>query len=373
MNDHDSMTPPGNHPTSIFLEACRSQLSTPIPVWFPVTRPGKQFPDRGQQSIPALPDLFQTPDAIRKSTLTVVSPLNPDAVLLSSDGMLPLQGMGVRLQDDRGTQLQAVSPLRSPRDIDLLGTPPAAEHLTPTLSAIPPLRQECHRRGFPLVGWTRAPLSLALDAIDGPRSAHSEKTRSLLYQHPAAWKRLMEKLVTITADYAQQQARAGVQAVLIDDPVSGNMLPPADYRRHIFPYLARLLERLRNLEIPILYHSALQQSLLGEVAGLVDVISLEYRIPRQSTLQDLDPDQALQITLDPALFSTPWREVKAHLNAFLDDTAGRSGTLLAVFDPEPDDVSQSNLRRTVEYIHARTSPEVHPPRISVTETGGGMG
>lgn len=371
MNDHDSMTPPGSHPSSIFLEACRSQLSAPIPVWFPVTRPGKQYPARGQQSIPPLPDLFQSPDAIRKSTLDSVSLLNPDAVLLASDGMLPLQGMGVRLQDDRGMQFQAASPLRSPRDIDLLGTPPAEEHLSPTLSAIPPLQQACHTRGFPLVGWARAPLSLALDAIDGPRSAHSENTRTLLYHHPAAWKRLMEKLVTVTADYVQHQVRAGVQAVLIDDPVSGSMLPPADYRRHIFPYLAQLLDRLRNLEIPVLYHSALQQPLLGEVAGLADVISLEYRIPRESALQALDPNQALQITLDPLLFSAPWREVKVHLDAFLDAAAGRSGTLLGVFDPGTDNVNRRNLRRTVEYIHHQTRLEVRPPRSPVKETRGG--
>jgi len=367
MNNPNPVSPSSSSPPSIFLDACRSQSATRLPVWFPLTRPGTQNQAEQQPS----PEIFHSPHAIQQATLDLISSLNPDAVLLSSDGMLPLQGMGIQLEPARSMRLQAASSLRSPRDIDLLATPPAEEHLAPILSVIPSLQQKCRARGLPLVGWARAPLSLASNAIDGVQSSSSENTRALLYQHPAAWKRLMEKLVTVTADFLLHQVQSGVEAVLVHDPVSGTMLSPEDYRRHILPHLSELFEKLENLEAPVLYHSALQQPLLEKVSGMVDVISLDHRAPLKTVLQGLDPAQPVQITLDPVLFSAPWREVKAHLDSFLDEAAGRSGTLLGVFDPGVGDPSRRNLLRVVEYIHRQSGPEFTTSPGPISETRGG--
>ena len=63
-----------------------------------------------------------------------------------------------------------------------------------------------------------------------------------MYGEPAAWERLMDKLVTVQADYLMQQAKAGASALQIFDSWAGLALGREDYLRYVLPYNQKLVE-----------------------------------------------------------------------------------------------------------------------------------
>ena len=63
--------------------------------------------------------------------------------------------------------------------------------------------------GTPLIGFSGAPFTLASYAIEGGGSRNYARTKALMYGEPAAWRRLMSRLVAVLADFLLAQARAG--------------------------------------------------------------------------------------------------------------------------------------------------------------------
>ncbi len=115
--------------------------------------------------------------------------------------------MGLDLDFVKGDGPRIGNPIASTRDVDLLGTPPAAETMAGTLEAIRLVRAELEPRGVPVIGFAGAPFTLASYAIEGGTSRDFTKTKAFMLSEPAAWKRLLGKLVTVQADYLLAQAR----------------------------------------------------------------------------------------------------------------------------------------------------------------------
>ena len=78
-----------------------------------------------------------------------------------------------------------------------------------TLEAIRLVRRELEPRDVPVIGFAGAPFTLASYAIEGGTSRDFTKTKAFMLSEPAAWKRLLGKLVTVQADYLLAQARGG--------------------------------------------------------------------------------------------------------------------------------------------------------------------
>ena len=76
-----------------------------------------------------------------------------------------------------------------------------------TLEAIRIVRRELEPRDVPVIGFAGAPFTLASYAIEGGTSKDFTRTKAFMLSEPAAWKRLLGKLVTVQADYLLAQAR----------------------------------------------------------------------------------------------------------------------------------------------------------------------
>ena len=148
--------------------------------------------------------------------------------------------MGLELEFVKGVGPRINNPLRSNYAIDLLATPPAEEHLSPTLNALRLVANELSPRDIPLIGFAGAPFTLASYAIEGGGSKTYATTKSLMYREPAAWKRLMTKLVTVQGDYLTKQAEAGASALQVFDSWAGLALGREDYVRYVLPYNQQL-------------------------------------------------------------------------------------------------------------------------------------
>ena len=172
------------------------------------------------------------------------------------------------------------NPIASTRDVDLLGTPPAEETMPATLRAIALVRAELESRDIPVIGFAGAPFTLASYAIEGGTSKDFSRTKAFMLSEPAAWRRLLGKLVTVQADYLLAQARAGAQALQVFDSWAGRALGRDDYVRYVAPHNRELFAAVAEAGVPVVNFSLGVSSYLAEAAACGgDVVGLDWHLP----------------------------------------------------------------------------------------------
>ena len=249
---------------SRFLRACLRQPVDRTPVWF-LRQAGRYMPEyRAVRSHHSLLDICRTPDIAAEVTITAAEFLGVDAAIIFANLLLPLTPMGLDFEfvADEGPRVHApirsanqARALRTDRTDDLLYVARAIEKVTAHFA---PPRSDGDQLG--IIGFCGAPFTLASYMIEGgssrnyietkrlmyastptdgftPSSCHSERSEESPLYLPCpvpgsdAWPILMEKLVTVLANYAAQQVAAGADVIQVFDSWVG-ALSVSDYRQY---------------------------------------------------------------------------------------------------------------------------------------------
>jgi uroporphyrinogen decarboxylase len=343
-------------PTSPFLRACRGLATDRTPVWL-LRQAGRYQPEyRAVREKHSMLEIIGTPELAAQVTLLPVDAFGLDAAIVFSDILPPLVGMGLDLDFVKGDGPRIGNPISSTRDVDLLGTPPAEETMTGTLGAIALVRQELESRDIPVIGFAGAPFTLASYAIEGGTSKDFSRTKAFMLSEPAAWKRLLGKLVTVQADYLLAQARAGAQALQVFDSWAGRALGREDYLRYVAPHNRELFARVASAGVPVINFSLGVSSYLAEAAGCGgDVVGLDWALPLDEAWEQVGFGRPVQGNLDPASLLAPWRELEFRIGDVLDRAGGRPGHIFNVGHGLVPQTPVDNVRRLVEHVRERTS------------------
>jgi len=331
----------------VLLRACRGEAVPYTPIWI-MRQAGRYLPAyrrlrKGRTMLEALRD----PELAAEITVLPLKKFDLDAAIVFSDILPPLIGMGLDLDFVAGVGPRLKDPLRTNKQIDRLRVPPAKEVMPEVLET---LRLVKPTLDVPLIGFVGAPFTLASYAIEGGGSRTYVRTKTLMYTQPAAWDRLMTKLVAVTADLLKEQVRAGADCVQVFDSWAG-ILGPADYRRFVQPYSRRLLAQM---EVPVIHFSTGTSAYLDAIAAAGgDVIGVDWRIA-------LDKAHAIvkrpvMGNLDPVTLFAPWRELKVHVDDVLQRANG-PGHIFNLGHGILPETPVDNVRRLVDYVHAKTSP-----------------
>ena len=343
-------------PDAPFLRACRRMDTGHTPVWF-MRQAGRYMPEyRALRARHSMLEMIGTPELAAKVTLQPIDAFGFDAAIIFSDILPPLIGMGLGLDFVEGKGPVIKKPLRDTYAIDLLATPPAAEIMGPTLDAIRLVTAELAPRGVPLIGFAGAPFTLASYAVEGGGSKSYIHVKSLMYSEPAAWKRLMTKLVTVQADYLLQQAKAGAAALQVFDSWAGLALGRQDYLRFVAPYNRMLFGMLARAGVPLINFSTGTGAFLPDVAACGgDVVGVDWRVPLDWAWEQIGHDRAVQGNLEPVALLAPWRELRYQVDEVLRRAAGRPGHIFnlghGIFPQTPLD----NVRRVVDHVHEQSA------------------
>src|SRR4029450_13392151 len=139
---------------------------------------------------------------------------------------------------------------------------------------------ELEPRDVPVIGFAGAPFTLASYAIEGGTSKDFTKTKAFMLSEPAAWKRLLGKLVTVQADYLLAQAAAGAQALQVFDSWAGRALGREDYVRYGAPHNRELFSKVAAAGVPVVNFSLGVSAYLSEAAACGgDVVGLDWTLP----------------------------------------------------------------------------------------------
>jgi uroporphyrinogen decarboxylase len=346
---------PGVSPdASAFLKACRREAVPHTPVWL-MRQAGRYLPEyRALRERHTMIELLSSPELAVEATLQPLRRFPLDAAIIFMDILPPLSGMGLQVSfggaNREGPHI--ANPLVRTRDIDMLAVPPAAEALAAALEAIALARGELSSSGTPLIGFCGAPFTLASYAIEGRGSRTYARTKSLMYAEPAAWRRLMSKLVTVLADFLVAQARAGASALQVFDSWAGIALGKDDYCRFVQPWNRQLFAAVKSAGVPVINFSTGTGAYIEEVAACGgDVVGVDWRMPIDSYRARIGPGQAIQGNLDPVALLAPWRELEPRIDAILAG-AGGCGHLFNLGHGILPETPMDSVARLVDHVHA---------------------
>jgi len=310
-------------PNSNFVRACKLQPVERTPVWF-MRQAGRYMPEyRAVRKQHSLLEICKKPSLAAEVTITAAEILNVDAAIIFADLLLPLEVMGLPFHFSAGEGPVIEKPVRSTEDVAGLRTDRAAE-LGYVSEAVALVAKHFKDR-VPVIGFCGAPFTLASYMIEGGGSRNYVHAKKMMYNSPADWDALMQKLVAVTTSYSADQVKAGADAIQIFDSWVG-CLSVEDYRRYVLPHVAAMVKQLQKTGVPIIYFGTDSATLLPAMSETgAEVIGLDWRIPLDEGWSRVDHKVAVQGNLDPVLLFADWKELKSRAEDILRRAAGRPG------------------------------------------------
>ena len=298
-------------------------------------------------------ELCKKPDLAAEITVTPVERLGVDAAILFADILLILEPMGVGLEYSKGDGPVIHHPVRSGKDVDTLKEFNPATELAFVYDAVKIICKALKSR-VPLIGFAGAPFTLASYLIEGSGSRNYVHTKKLFFGAPEAWKRLMERLVKVVAEYLNCQIAAGAQAVQLFDSWAG-CLAPSDYQQFAAPYTRAVIDAIAP-GIPVINFSTGTAGLLKQIrAAGGDVIGLDWRVHLDDGWATVGYDVAVQGNLDPVALFAPPRDIKARVGEILRRANGRPGHIFNLGHGVLPETPVEHVIAMVDAVHELSS------------------
>jgi uroporphyrinogen decarboxylase len=344
-------------PNSIFVRACKAVPVERTPVWF-MRQAGRYMPEyRAVRKQHSLLEICKNPALAAEVTISAAEALGVDAAIIFADLLLPLEVMELPFHFRAGEGPVIEKPLRTKEDISRLRTDRASE-LGYVSEAVRLVTKHFGDR-LPVIGFCGAPFTLASYMIEGGGSRNYVHTKKMMYNSAADWNELMRKLVSVVAEYAAEQVRAGADVIQIFDSWVG-CLSVDDYRRYVLAHVTDLVKRLQRSGAPIIYFGTDSATLLPAMKETgAEVIGLDWRIPLDEGWRSLEFRGAVQGNLDPVLLFAGWKELKSRAQEILRRAGGRPGHIFNLGHgilPETPVENVKNLARFVQE-HSQKPPD----------------
>lgn len=342
-------------PGTRFVRACLRRPVDRTPVWF-LRQAGRYMAEyQAVRRHHSLLEICRNPALAAEVTITAAEKLDVDAAIIFADLLLPFTPMGLDFEFQAGEGPVVHRPVRTAADVERLRTDRASE-LVYVGEAIERVAQHFRDR-IGIIGFCGAPFTLASYMIEGGGSRHYIHTKTMMYRQPDAWRKLLDKLVTVLRAYARQQVDAGADVIQIFDSWAG-ALSIADYREFVMPLTTSLVREVQAMGVPVIYFGVDTATLLPAMRETgADVLGLDWRTPLGAAWRELNHGCAVQGNLDPiTLFAEP-ELIRRRVHAILAEAAGRPGHIFnlghGIVPGTPVEHVQQVVRFVREYVHAK--------------------
>jgi uroporphyrinogen decarboxylase len=205
-----------------FLRALNGEAVNPPPIWL-MRQAGRYLPEYRavREKVPSFLDLCLDPDLAAEVTLQPIRRFGFDAAIIFSDILIVPHALGqhVAFLQAEGPKLEPVTDAASLAKLD---ADAAQGRLAPVFTAIDRVRADLPAETA-LIGFCGAPWTVATYMVGGSGSKDQADARRMAYADRETFKRLIDLLVDISADYLLRQIKAGADAVQIFDSWSGSL------------------------------------------------------------------------------------------------------------------------------------------------------
>jgi uroporphyrinogen decarboxylase len=165
----------------------------------------------------------------------------------------------------------------------------------------------------------------------------------------------MQKLVSVTSEYAAEQVRAGADTIQIFDSWVG-CLSVEDYRRYVLSHVTSLVKKLQGTGVPIIYFGTDSATLLSTMKQTgAEVIGLDWRIPLDEGWRLLNFQGAVQGNLDPVLLFAEWKEIRSRAQNILTLATNRPGHIFNLGHGILPETPVENVKRLCQFVQEHSA------------------
>ena len=220
----------------------------------------------------------------------------PDGVILFSDILTPLPGMGINFDiiESKGPIIQ--DPIRTLDQIKEL-TPLNPNHSMPFVGEVLGRLRESVGNKAAVLGFVGAPWTLAAYVI-----------KAMAFQQPDLLHKLLDHFANSIANYLRYQIDSGAQVVQMFDSWAGQ-LSPIDYDTFAAPYQKKVIDLVKEThpDTPTILYISGSAGVLERMGRTgVDFVSLDWTVDMADGCSRLPKNVGVQGNVDPGLlFGTP--------------------------------------------------------------------
>ncbi|QLE50126.1 uroporphyrinogen decarboxylase [Nostoc sp. C057] len=289
--------------TPHLLRAARGEVVDRPPVWMmrQAGRYMKAYRDL-REKYPSFRDRSEIPDVAIEVSLQPWKAFQPDGVILFSDIVTPLPGLGIDMDIAEGKGPIIHSPLRTQEQIDALH-PLEPEAALPFIKTIlQALRSEVGDKST-VLGFVGAPWTLAAYAVEGKGSKTYSIIKNMAFSDPTILHQLLTKLADAIAIYARYQIDSGAQVVQMFDSWAGQ-LSPQDYDTFALPYQQRVFQQIKQThpDTPLILLVSGSAGVLERMAQSgADIVSVDWAVDMADARARLGKQVKVQGNLDPGV------------------------------------------------------------------------
>jgi uroporphyrinogen decarboxylase len=300
-------------------------------------------------------DLCRTPELAAEVTLQPSRRFDLDAAIVFSDILMVPYALGQKVEfvEGEGPKLE---PVRNAGDIDALKLHNTDGALAPVYETIEHVKGALPK-DIPLIGFCGAPWTVATYMVEGAGSKDQAEARLWAYRDRATFRRLIDVLVEVSADYLVAQAGAGADVLQIFDSWAGS-LSEDEFTRWCIAPTKRLVEQVKtklSAEIPVIGFprgvGLLAERYARETS--VDAIGCDASMP-VGWMRRLQERLPVQGNLDPLLLVAGGQELDARVDAILD-TLGSKPFIFNLGHGIRPETPIENVERLVSLVKNRAA------------------
>jgi uroporphyrinogen decarboxylase len=313
----------GSNQVPYLLRAARGEKVERPPVWMmrQAGRYMKAYRDL-REKYPSFRERSEIPEVAVEVSLQPWRAFQPDGVILFSDIVTPLPGMGIDMDIAEGKGPIIHNPIRSWEQLQNLRPLQPEESLPFIRTILQALRQEVGNQST-VLGFVGAPWTLAAYAVEGKGSKTYSVIKNMAFSEPALLHQFLEFLADSIATYVRYQIDCGAQVVQMFDSWAGQLCPQ-DYETFALPYQQRVFKQVKatHPDTPLILLVSGSAGLLERMGHSgADIISLDWTVDMAEARQRLGWDVKVQGNLDPGVLYGS----KAFIRDRILDTIRKSG------------------------------------------------
>ena len=292
----------------LLLRAARGESVERPPVWMmrQAGRYMKVYRDLRDRH-PSFRERSENPDLSYEISMQPFKAFKPDGVILFSDILTPLPGMGIDFDivESKGPIIQ--EPIRNIDQVKSLNALEPNESMPFVGEVLTRLRSSVGNEAA-VLGFVGAPWTLAAYVVEGKSSKNYAVIKAMAFQEPELLHSLLNHFAESIATYLRYQIDSGAQVVQMFDSWAGQ-LSPLDYDNFAAPYQKKVVDLVKEThpDTPMILYISGSAGVLERMGKTgVDIVSLDWTVDMSEGCARLPSQIGIQGNVDPGLlFGTP--------------------------------------------------------------------
>lgn len=309
----------------IFLKALQGEVLKEPPLWM-MRQAGRYLDEykKVREQAGSFLNLCYNPELACEVTLQPIRRFGFDASILFADILVVPDALGqeVRFETGEGPRLDPITTLEGLKQLDLSQVDEKFNSIAETVKLI--------RAGLPnettLIGFCGSPWTVATYMVAGKGTVNQAPARTVAYENPEFFQKLMDILVEASIDYLSRQVDAGAEVLQLFDSWAGS-LPVDQFERWVIEPTIKIVNALRAKypHVPIIGFPRGAGPLYTRYVEALDIqgVSIDETIDPKWARDHLPSNVTVQGNVDSLALMAGGDALKRQVDAVFEAWSGR--------------------------------------------------